>query len=90
MQHRKNQMSMSLMVGRCHRWRQKRKQFMDQARMTADEIERERMLQMAEHYGRIVNDEQSKIDTRRDGGTSPAPESVDGEEDEEFQDFKTR
>lgn len=89
MQHKKNQMSVGLMVQRCHHWRQKRKQFMDTARTTADEIERERLLQAAEHYGRIVNNEQSKIDSKRD---TPAPESSAKDnvidEDEEFQDFK--
>ena len=39
---------------------------MDQARQATDEIERERLLQAAEHYGRIVNEEQSKIDSTRD------------------------
>jgi vacuolar-type H+-ATPase subunit H len=87
MQHKKNQMSMGLMVQRCHRWRQKRKQFMDTARATADEIERERLLQMAEHYGRIVSDEQSKIDNKRDG-SAPASEKLDDMDDDEFQDFK--
>ncbi|MDR2412923.1 MAG: hypothetical protein LBD50_01795 [Rickettsiales bacterium] len=54
------------MIQRCHKLRQKRKQCMDQARQTSDEIERERLLQMAEHYGRIVNGEQGKIDSCRD------------------------
>ena len=81
-------MSMGLMVGRCHRWRQKRKQFIDQARATADEIERERMLQMAEHYGRIVSDEQSKIDSKRDPGASCPPEAAPDMDDDDFQDFK--
>ena len=54
------------MIQRCHKWRQKRKQYMDQARQTPDEIERERLLQMAEHYGRIVSSEQGKIDSQRD------------------------
>jgi hypothetical protein len=36
------------------------------ARQTTDEIERERLLQTAEHYGRIVNEEQVKIDSQRD------------------------
>ncbi|MDR3208402.1 MAG: hypothetical protein LBT45_00975 [Rickettsiales bacterium] len=90
MQHKKNQMSMGLMVQRCHRWRQKRKQYIDQARATADEIERERFLQMAEHYGRIVSDEQSKIDTKRDNGGRPAetPDTADDSLDDDFQDFK--
>jgi hypothetical protein len=86
MQHKKNQMSMGLMVQRCHRWRQKRKQFIDSARGCSDEIERERLLQMAEHYGRIVSDEQSKIDNKRDG--APAPEKLDDMDDDEFTDFK--
>ena len=54
------------MIQRCHKWRQKRKQYIDQARQTADEIERERLLQTAEHYGRMVNTEQGKIDSTRD------------------------
>ena len=54
------------MIQRCHKWRQKRKQYIDQARQATDEIERERLLQTAEHYGRIVNEEQSKIDSTRD------------------------
>lgn len=88
MQYKKNQMSMGLMVQRCHRWRQKRKQFMDQARTTQDEIERERLLQMAEHYGRVVNDEQSKIDSKREPSAQPTPESSPEIDDDEFQDFK--
>jgi len=66
MQQKKNQMSVGLMIQRCHRWRQKRKQYMDAARQTPDEIERERLFQMAEHYGRIVAEEQGKIDSTRD------------------------
>jgi hypothetical protein len=66
MQSKKNQTSVGMMIQRCHKWRQKRKQYMDQARQAQDEIERERLLQMAEHYGRIVNEEQSKIDSMRD------------------------
>ena len=54
------------MIQRCHKWRQKRKQYIDQARQTSDEIERERLLQTAEHYGRMVNTEQGKIDSTRD------------------------
>jgi hypothetical protein len=87
MQYKKNQMSISLMVQRCHRWRQKRKQLMDQVRITADEIERERLLQAAEHYGRIVNDEQVRIDSKR-GGDIPRQEAQDDLDDEDFQDFK--
>lgn len=53
----------------------KRKQYLDQARTATDEIERERLLQTAEHYGRIVNEEQSKIDSTRDPhDKTPAPE----------------
>lgn len=59
-------MSVGLMIQRCHKWRQKRKQYIDQARQTADSIERERLLQMGEHYGRIVSEEQGKIDGSRD------------------------
>ncbi len=65
MQSKKNQSSVGLMIQRCHKWRQKRKQYMDMARQTADEIERERLMQTAEHYGRIVNAEQGKIDSTR-------------------------
>ena len=81
-------MSVGLMVQRCHRWRQKRKQFLDQARTITDDVERERVLQMAEHYGRIVNDEQSKIDNKRGGPPAPEPVEMDGDIDDEFQDFK--
>jgi len=63
---KKNQTSVGQMIQRCHKWRQKRKQYIDQARQTSDEIERERLLQAAEHYGRIVNEEQVKIDSQRD------------------------
>lgn len=78
-------MSVSLMVQRCHKWRQRRKQFIDQARQTIDEIERERLLQSAEHYGRIVNSEQAKIDTKRCGIDLP---SVESDDEEDFHDFK--
>ena len=64
MQKRNNQ-SVGVMAQRCHKWRQKRKQLLEQARTTSDEIEREKILQAAEHYGRIVSDEQSKIDQKR-------------------------
>jgi hypothetical protein len=87
----KKQMSVGLMIQRCHRWRQKRKQYIDQARQTQDEIERERVLQMAEHYGRIVNEEQSKIDTTRAPGDKcampPEPEDKLDEDDGGFPDF---
>ncbi|MCQ2574675.1 MAG: hypothetical protein MJ156_01040 [Alphaproteobacteria bacterium] len=66
MQNKKNQTSVGQMIQRCHKWRQKRKQYIDLARQTTDEIERERLLQAAEHYGRIVNEEQGKIDFQRD------------------------
>ncbi|MBR5904055.1 MAG: hypothetical protein IKZ49_00800 [Alphaproteobacteria bacterium] len=66
MQNKKNQTSVGQMIQRCHKWRQKRKQYIDQARQTADEVERERLLQTAEHYGRMVNEEQVKIDSQRD------------------------
>ena len=72
MQNKKNQSSVGMMIQRCHKWRQKRKQYMDQARQTTDEIERERLMQAAEHYGRIVNAEQGKIDSTRDPRT-PIP-----------------
>ena len=62
----RNQSSVGMMIQRCHKWRMKRKQYMDQARLSTDEIERERLLQAAEHYGRIVNEEQAKIDSTRD------------------------
>ena len=88
-----------MMIQRCHRWREKRRQYLDLARKTADEIERERLLQMAEHYCRIVNEEQNKIDGHRNGNgnggakDSPArsPEPANGEdEDESFPDFLTQ
>ena len=70
---------------------------MDQARQATDEIERERLLQAAEHYGRIVNEEQSKIDSTRDPKDKtpvdvPSPdESNDTTEEEEnpFPEFLT-
>lgn len=100
MQNKKNQTSVGQMIQRCHKWRQKRKQYIDQARQTTDEIERERLLQTAEHYGRIVNEEQIKIDSQRDPKDKNLPaeeiaESADNsdtkesDEDEEmgFPDF---
>ena len=85
-------MSVGLMIQRCHRWRQKRKQYLDQARQTQDEIERERLLQMAEHYGRIVSDEQGKIDNTRDPrDRAREPQECDVKEDDDedagFPDF---
>ena len=96
MQNKKNQSNVGQMIQRCHKWRQKRKQYIDLARQTTDEIERERLLQAAEHYGRIVNAEQGKIDSTRD----PKDKSVDTElpaaentenadEDSELPDFIT-
>lgn len=94
MQNKKNQSSVGLMIQRCHKWRQKRKQYIDQARQTSDEIERERLLQAAEHYGRIVAAEQGKIDsTRGPAEKVPAAEEVPPEasddEDAPFPDFIT-
>ena len=66
MANKKNQTAVGQMIQRCHKWRQKRKQYIDQARQTTDEIERERLLQTAEHYCRIINEEQIKIDSQRD------------------------
>ena len=73
MQNKKNQTSVGQMIQRCHKWRQKRKQLIDLARQTSDEIERERLLQTAEHYGRIVNEEQVKIDSQRDPKDKSTP-----------------
>ncbi len=66
MQNKKNQSSVGLMIQRCHKWRMRRKQLTDQARVTSDEIERERLLQAAEHCVRMTNAEQEKIDSIRD------------------------
>ena len=99
MQNKKNQSSVGLMIQRCHKWRQKRKQYMDQARQTTDEIERERLMQAAEHYGRIVNAEQGKIDSSRDPKdktpvieeTTDVVDAMDSSDDEDttFPDFIT-
>ncbi len=94
MQNKKNQSSVGMMIQRCHKWRQKRKQYMDQARQTADEIERERLMQAAEHYGRIVSAEQGKIDSSRDpkekAPAEPAETNDTTEEDDAaFPDFIT-
>ena len=71
----RNQSPVTIMIQRCHKWRMKRKQYMDQARLATDEIERERLLQSAEHYGRIVNEEQAKIDSSRaPGDKTPIPD----------------
>jgi len=66
MQNKKNQSSVGLMIQRCHKWRMRRKQLMDQVRNTTDEIDRERLLQAAEHCIRMTNAEQEKIDSIRD------------------------
>ena len=76
MQNKKNQSNVGQMIQRCHKWRQKRKQLIDQARQTADEIDRERLLQTAEHYGRMVNTEQGKIDSTRDPKEKAAAEKA--------------
>lgn len=99
MQNKKNQTSVGMMIQRCHKWRQKRKQYMDQARQATDEIERERLLQAAEHYGRIVNEEQGKIDSTRDPKdktaetvTEESATTTDATDDEEnaFPEFLTK
>lgn len=94
MQNKKNQTSVGMMIQRCHKWRQKRKQYIDQARQTNDEIERERLLQTAEHYGRIVSAEQGKIDSTRDPKDKTpvdvVPEAADtSDEDEQLPEFIT-
>ena len=96
MPNKKNQSSVGQMIQRCHKWRQKRKQYMDKARQTSDEIERERLMQAAEHYGRIVNAEQGKIDSTRTPGektpvTDDVPETESGPDEDEtiFPDFIT-
>jgi len=99
MANKKNQTPVGQMIQRCHKWRQKRKQYIDQARQTTDEIERERLLQTAEHYCRIANEEQSKIDSQRDpkdksaqgDETSDSAETKDSDDDDEigFPDFIT-
>ena len=85
MQNKKNQTSVGQMIQRCHKWRQKRKQYIDLARQTSDEVERERLLQTAEHYGRIVNEEQVKIDSQRDpkDKTNPVEEVAENTENAE-------
>jgi hypothetical protein len=96
---KKNQTPVGQMIQRCHKWRQKRKQYIDQARQTSDEVERERLLQAAEHYCRIANEEQTKIDSQRDPKdkaqsaeeNSETSETNDSGEEEElgFPDFIT-
>lgn len=80
MQNKKNQSSVGMMIQRCHKWRQKRKQYLDQARQTSDEIERERLLQAAEHYGRIVAAEQGKIDSTRTPADKVAASDIASED----------
>ena len=96
MANKKNQTAVGQMIQRCHKWRQKRKQYIDQARQTTDEIERERLLQNAEHYCRIANEEQMKIDSQRDpkdktvnGESAEISDAKEADEDEEigFPDF---
>ena len=100
MANKKNQTAVGQMIQRCHKWRQKRKQYIDQARQTVDEVERERLLQAAEHYCRIANEEQVKIYSLRDPKdkvqvseetAETAEQSDSGEEEEEivFPDFIT-
>ncbi|MCL2629887.1 MAG: DUF4167 domain-containing protein [Alphaproteobacteria bacterium] len=67
--------NIGLMIQRCHKWRQHRKKYLDLARGANDKIERERLFQMAEHYGRMINDEQGKIDVSR-GDNSKELESL--------------
>ena len=78
---KKNNISVGVMAQRCHKWRQKRKQLLEQARGAFDPIEKEKILQAAEHYGRMVNDEQSKIDLKR----GPREIDVDNVEDSDFE-----
>lgn len=85
MQNKKNQTSVGQMIQRCHKWRQKRKQYIDLARQNNDEIERERLLQMAEHYCRVANEEQAKIDSQRD----PKEKTTSNEESTENTDSGT-
>ena len=99
----RNQSNVGMMIQRCHKWRMKRKQYMDQARLSTDEIERERLLQSAEHSGRIVNEEQAKIDSMRDPRdktpitdvppateTGAQPENAESDEEQNFPMFLTQ
>ena len=82
-----------MMIQRCHKWRQKRKQYIDQARVTTDDIERERLLQAAEHYGRIVTAEQGKIDSSRGPSERNAQQTTpvdDVSDDEALPEFITK
>ena len=85
MQNKKNQSSVGQMIQRCHKGRQKRKQYIDLARQTSDEIERERLLQAAEHYGRIVAAEQGKIDSTRTPADRVDAPSTEVAEEEDIQ-----
>ncbi len=92
MQNKKNQSGVGVMIQRCHKWRQRRKQYIDQARTTQDIIERERLLQMAEHFCRMVNNEQGKIDAGRDPKdktpvADATPAEIVEEEESGFPDF---
>jgi len=95
MQNKKNQSSVGLMIQRCHKWRVRRKQLTDQARSTSDEIERERLLQAAEHCVRMTNAEQEKIDSMRDtkekaAAVAAAEAEVAAEEKNEAEDAATK
>lgn len=91
MQNKKNGAPVGFMIQRCHKWRQKRKQYIDQARTVSDSVERERLLQLGEHYGRMISDEQGKIDSSRDVPAKNSQEIVENSNDEDdesdFPDF---
>lgn len=59
-----NKDSIGLLIQQCHKLRQKRKQCLDMAKQTLDLIEKERLIQTAEHYGRSVQTQQSIIDLK--------------------------
>ena len=80
---KKNNISVGVMAQRCHKWRQRRKQLLEQARMTNDPIEKEKILQAAEHYGRMVNDEQSRIDQKRGPREEVSLDDTDLESDDD-------
>ena len=83
MQNKKNQIPVGHMIQRCHKLRQKRKQYIDQARTVSDEVERERLLQMGEHYGRVVISEQGRIDSSRDEPEKPTKPKKSGKSDKQ-------
>lgn len=98
MQYKKNQASVGMMIQRCHKWRQKRKQCLDNARTAGDIVDRERLLQSGEHYARIISNEQCKIDSSKTDsardvkGKNPKQNietSNEEEEDSDFPDFIT-